>query len=93
MADFYADWCPPCQLMQKRTFPNAKVIAESQNWVMLKVDTEKHPDLAVRYGISSLPTMAVLNSNGKPVTGAMGYLSAADLVKMMRETHSQATQE
>lgn len=93
MADFYADWCPPCQLMKNGTFPDAKVIAESQNWVMLKVDTEKQPELAARYRISSLPTMAVLNSEGKPVTGAMGYLSAADLVKMMRETHGQATQE
>lgn len=90
LADFYATWCPPCQLMEKRTYPDAKVIAESQKWVMLKVDTDKEEELAVRYRISSLPTLAVLNAEGEPVTGAMGYLDAATFVKMLRETHDQA---
>ena len=40
-ADFYATWCPPCQMLEKQTYPDAKVIAESQKWVMLKIDTDK----------------------------------------------------
>ncbi len=90
LADFYADWCPPCQMMKKQTFPDAKLIAASKQWVMVKIDVDKQPDLAAKYQISSLPTMAVLNSSGQPVNGAMGFLSAADVIKMMRDTRAQA---
>jgi len=84
-ADFYATWCPPCQMLEKQTYPDAKVIAESQKWVMLKIDTDKQTDLAVQYSISSLPTLAVLRSDGKPVTGVGGFLDAEQFVEFLRE--------
>ncbi len=83
-ADFYADWCPPCKMLERQTYPNAKVIAESQKWVMVKIDTEKHTDLAVEYGIMSLPTLAALDSKGEPVNGTTGFVNAADFVKFLR---------
>ncbi len=84
-ADFYATWCPPCKMLEAQTYPDPKVIAESQKWVMLKIDTDKQTDLAVRYGISSLPTLAVLQSDGKPVAGIGGFLDAEQFIAFLRE--------
>jgi thioredoxin 1 len=88
-ADFYADWCPPCKLLESKTYPNPKVIAESQRWVMLKIDTEKQKDLAAKYRIFSLPTLAVMRADGKPVTGTTGFLDADDFVLFLRDVYKQ----
>jgi thioredoxin 1 len=92
-ADFYADWCPPCKMLEAQTYPDPKVIAESQKWVMLKIDTEKHTDLAVQYGISSLPTLAVMRADGKPVTGTTGFLDANDFVKFLRDVRKEVVKK
>ena len=84
-ADFYATWCPPCKMLETQTYPDPNVIAESQKWVMLKIDTDKQTDLAVQYGISSLPTLAVLRADGKPVTGIGGFLDADEFVRFLRD--------
>ncbi len=83
-ADFYADWCPPCKMLERQTYPDAKVIAESQKWVMVKIDTEKQVDLAVQYGIASLPTLAALDAKGEPINGTTGFVNAQDFVKFLR---------
>lgn len=88
-ADFYATWCPPCQMLEKQTYPDAKVIAESQKWVMLKIDTDKQTDMAVQYGISSLPTLAVLRSDGKPVTSVGGFLDAEQFVEFLQDAKNK----
>lgn len=89
-ADFYAEWCPPCKMLEAQTYPDPKVIAESQKWVMLKIDTEKHNDLAIKYGISSLPTLAVLRSDGQPITGVGGFLDAGQFVEFLRDGEKKA---
>ncbi len=92
-ADFYATWCPPCKMLETQTYPDPQVIAESQKWVMLKIDTDKETDLAVQYRIASLPTLAVMRADGKPVTGATGFLDAGQFVQFLRDVHKEvATQ-
>jgi len=76
-------------MLEKQTYPDAKVIAESQKWVMLKIDTEKQSDLAAQYGISSLPTLAVLRSDGKPVTSVGGFLDAEQFVEFLQDAKNK----
>ena len=38
------------------------------------------PELAERWGIQAYPTLLVFDSNGKPVTEALGYIGAKDLI-------------
>ena len=92
-ADFYATWCPPCKMLEEQTYPNAQVIAESHKWVMLKIDTDKQTDLAVKYGIASLPTLAVLRSDGKPVNGTTGFLDAPQFIKFLRDVRKNVVKK
>lgn len=90
MVDFGAKWCGACRMMEEQTYPDAKVIAESKNFVMVKVDVDEHQDIAARYGISSLPTTAWMHANGTAIVGAIGALEPGDLLAAMREASKRA---
>lgn len=82
--DAYATWCGPCNLLKNTTFKNSKAAAFfNANFINVAIDMEKGdgPDLAQQWGIQAYPTLLVFDSNGKPVTGTMGYMGANALIK------------
>ena len=89
LIDFYADWCGPCKEMDARVYPDRNVIAQSQNWVTVKVNGEKRPDVMQSYGISGYPTLLFAQSNGTPVVSTTGYLDAPQLVQTMQDAHAK----
>ncbi len=89
-ADFYATWCPPCKMLEAQTYPDPAVVAESQGFVMLKIDTDKQTDLAMKYGISSLPTLAALRASGEPIVATSGFLEAGEFIQFLREAKTRA---
>lgn len=80
MVDFYADWCGPCRMM-------APVFADfARRWqgkvLVVKVDTDANPSLSTRFGIRSIPTLAVLRE-GKEVMRQTGAVPMAALEQMI----------
>jgi thioredoxin 2 len=57
LVDFWAAWCGPCQ----RAAPHVEQVARdlAGRAVVLKVDTEKVPELAARYKVQGIPNFAV----------------------------------
>ena len=70
----------------------AKVVAESRKWVFLKVDVDKNPKMAERYGIESLPTLAFMRSDGKITGKAIGFRNAKQFVESLRYSYQKAAQ-
>lgn len=81
LVDFYADWCGPCQMMSKIL---GQVGTEMKGEVkIVKIDTEKYPQIASKHSIHALPTLLLFNQ-GQPVDRIEGVLTAAQLMERVR---------
>ena len=80
LVDFYADWCGPCQMMAPII---EQVNAQMQQLRVVKIDTDKYPEIASKHHIHALPTL-VLFKQGKPVDRIEGVMPAEQLIKRLR---------
>ena len=67
VVDFWAEWCGPCHAVS----PVLERIAEERNLKLVKVNIDENQELALRYGIQSIPTV-VLFKGGEPAAAAIG---------------------
>ncbi|MBF2026514.1 MAG: thioredoxin [Oscillatoriales cyanobacterium C42_A2020_001] len=81
LVDFYATWCGPCQMMAKILVQVNAVMKQEVR--IIKIDTDKYPELASQHQVQALPTL-VLFKQGKPIDRIEGVLSAEQLVERLR---------
>ena len=58
LVDFWADWCGPCKMAAPEVEATARDMAGRA--VVLKVDTERHPQIAAEYDVRGIPNFAVI---------------------------------
>ncbi|MCF7885877.1 MAG: thioredoxin family protein [Candidatus Marinimicrobia bacterium] len=90
MIDFMAEWCPPCQEMEKTTFNNSKIIKKADKFVTVRIDVDKQETVAQKYngnaskyGGVGIPNILFLNSDGKKLRHIIGYRNAEQLAAVM----------
>jgi thioredoxin 1 len=82
LVDFWATWCGPCRMIA----PIIEEIANDyQGKIKVgKVNVDEEGDLAVKYGISSIPTL-LLFKGGEVVKKTLGYMPKEAVVKFIEE--------
>jgi thioredoxin len=81
LVDFYATWCGPCQMMAP-ILENVNAHLKGRLQVV-KIDTDKYPQLASQYQIHALPTL-VLFKNGQPVERIEGAVASEQLIQRLQ---------
>lgn len=77
MVDFFANWCGPCKMLA----PVLQEVAnEFTNVTIAKVDVDQEQQLAMRYGIQSIPNMIIFK-DGQAVDQITGFVPKAEIVK------------
>jgi thiol:disulfide interchange protein DsbD len=68
LLDFGAKWCPGCNTLDEQTFPDAKIRAEAQRFIALRVDStddnEEAERVKLKYGVTGLPVVLMLDKEG-----------------------------
>ena len=81
LIDFWAAWCGPC----RQFAPVYEQVSEvNPDVTFAKVDTEAEPELAGRYGITSIPTLVVYR-DGIPVFGQPGAVPQPALEDLLTQ--------
>ena len=82
VVDFWAAWCGPCRMLAPAI--ESEVAKRTGSIELAKVDVDAEQLLAARYGIQSIPTVAVFR-DGEIVTGFVGAYPAATIGRFFDE--------
>ncbi len=82
LADFYADWCEPCKILDDIL---EEVKADLREKIFIqKIDVDKSTGFSEFYHVKSVPVL-ILFKNGKQVWRMNGFLTSNDLIKVFKK--------
>ena len=93
LVDVYATWCTFCRKLRDEVYPTTQVRKETDRFVTVRVDGEKHPHFMERYGITGFPTILFLDQNGILIERLTGFQEAPRLARILRDVYGRRDQE
>ncbi len=79
LVDFWAPWCGPCRMVS----PIIDELSEELTDVVVgKINVDEEKDLAMQYGVMTIPTLIVFK-NGEITNNASGAKSKENILKML----------
>lgn len=79
LLDFWAPWCGPCRMVAPIV---EEIAAERQDILVGKVNVDEEMELAMEFGIASIPTLVVMKG-GKVANQAVGYMPKDSILKLL----------
>lgn len=76
VVDFWAEWCTWCERLEQNTYADPTVVRKADEFVAVRVNTEgsrKEIDVALRYHVTSLPTIVFLSPEGRQLGRVNGF--------------------
>jgi putative thioredoxin len=83
LVDFWAEWCAPCSIIG----PVLEKLAEENkdNWILVKVDTDKNQEFAMKYGVRGIPNVKLFK-NGEVINEFTGALPEPAIKEWLRKS-------
>ena len=79
LVDFWATWCMPCKMMSPVI---DQVAEENDSFLVGKVNTDEQQELAVRFGVMSIPTLLVFEK-GKVINQSVGVIPKEEVLALV----------
>ena len=89
LVDFWASWCGPCKMIAPIV---DDLCASRPDIKVCKVNVDEQFELAVRYQVSSIPTLMVF-MGGKAVRRVVGLRSKAEIEQILEECRNEHSAE
>lgn len=83
LLDFYADWCPPCIIIEEKVLPHQSVRDALEDFVLLRLDTDQFPEAVRFYAVSAMPTLLVLDGEGQERQRFEGIQDAEEFARRL----------
>ena len=79
LVDFWAAWCMPCKMLS----PAVDAVAQERSDVKVcKINIDEEPELAIRFGVMSIPTLLVFK-DGEVANKSVGLISKEDILALL----------
>ena len=79
LLDFWATWCGPCKMIAPIV---EEIAAENEDILVGKVDVDEQRELAIQFGVASIPTLVVMEG-GQKVAMDIGYMPKEAVLKLL----------
>lgn len=81
---FHMPGCPPCTVMERTVFNQEAIKQGLEDYVPVRVDATRHPELAGRFGAYATPTYAVVDSRGRLLAKCEGLQTVEQFLTFLQ---------
>lgn len=89
--NFYADWCHYCKVMESKTFRDRNVVGYiNENFIPVRINTDKNQQLAIKYNVRGLPATWFLTKDGENIGSQPGFIPPDLMLPLLKYISSDS---